>query len=161
MIEPLNHPDLVFAIKNSALCTDARIMLSEEGKWVAMGDPTEAALLAVSQKIGIHKNILENEFPSIKEFPFDYSLKYRASLRKNENHNTLIVSGAPENILNISQKVWHHGESHPLSAEEKEELKNVFEKMSAEGFRVVALGVNSNPAKNIVPGKIQKLPFVG
>jgi len=161
MIEPLNHPDLVFAIKNSALCTDARIMLSEEGEWIAMGDPTEAALLAVSQKIGVHKDLLENEFPSIKEFPFDYGLKYRASLRKDENHTALIVSGAPENILNISQKVWCNEESHPLSAERKEELKNVFEKMSAEGFRVVALGVNNNPTKNIVPEKIQKLTFVG
>jgi len=161
MIEPLNHPDLVFAIKNSALCTDARIMLSEDGKWVAMGDPTEAALLVVSQKIGLHKDLLENEFPSIKEFPFDYNLKYRASLRKNENHTTLMVSGAPENILNISKKVWRNGESHPMSTGEKEELKNVFEKISAQGFRVVALGVHSNPAKNIAPGKISNLTFVG
>src|SRR3989338_2953238 len=161
MIEPLNHPDLVFAIKNSALCTDARIMLSEDGKWVAMGDPTEAALLVVSQKIGLHKDLLENEFPSIKEFPFDYNLKYRASLRKGEHHATLIVSGAQENILNISKKVWRNGESHPMSTGEKEELKNVFEKISAQGFRVVALGVHSNPAKNITPGKISNLTFVG
>jgi len=161
MIEPLNHPDLVFAMKNAALCTDARIMLSEEGKWVAMGDPTEAALLAVSQKIGLHKDLLENEFPSIKEFPFDYNLKYRASLRKNENHATLIVSGAPENILNISKKVWRNGESHPLSASEKENLKNEFEKISAQGFRVVALGVHNKPAKNIVPENISSLTFVG
>ena len=161
MIEPLNHPDLVFAIKHSALCTDARIMLSEEGKWVAMGDPTEAALLAVSQKIGFHKDLLENEFTVIREFPFDYRLKYRVSLRKDENHTTLIVSGAPENILNISKKVWRNGESHPLSAGEKEALKNTFEKISAQGFRVVALGVHSNPAKNITPGKISNLTFVG
>src|SRR3989338_3314241 len=161
MIEPLGQPDLVFAIQNSALCTDARIIVSEEGEWMAMGDPTEAALLAVSQKIGLHKDLLENEFPSIKEFPFDYSLKYRASLRRDGNHTTLIVSGAPENILNISQKVWRNGESQALSTGEKEELKNVFEKISAQGFRVVALGVNSNPVKNVVQENISNLTFVG
>ena len=161
MIEPLHHPDLVFAVKNSALCTDARIILSEDGTWIAMGDPTEAALLAVSQKIGLHKDLLEREFPSVKEFPFDYGLKYRASLRGDKNHATLIVSGAPENILTISRKIWSNGESHPLSVKGKEALKNVFEKMSAEGFRVVALGVHNNPGKNVVPGKIQNLAFVG
>jgi len=161
MIEPLSQPDLVFAIQNSALCTDARIMVSEEGKWMAMGDPTEAALLAVSQKIGLHKDLLENEFPSVKEFPFDYNLKYRASLRKADDKNILIVSGAPENILHISKKIWYGGQSHTLSSKEKEKLKNTFEKISAEGFRVVALGINSNPAKNVVPDNISNLTFVG
>ena len=34
MIEPLSHPDLIFAIQNSVLCSDARVILSKEGKWI-------------------------------------------------------------------------------------------------------------------------------
>lgn len=161
IIEPLNHPELVFAVKNSTLCTDARIILSQEGRWIAKGDPTEAALLALSQKIGFHKDLLEKEFSSIKEFPFDYDLKYRASLKKNTDGAFLLVSGAPESILDISGHIWRNNKIEALSETEKESLKDTFEKISEEGFRVVALGIKNDPAKNIVAEKIRNIAFVG
>ena len=161
-IEPLNHPDLIFAVKSAGLCTGARIaFLEKENRWIANGDPTEAALLVLAQKIGFHKNILERESPSVIEFPFDYHFRYRASLRKADGKYFLTVIGAPENILEISQKIWRNGKNYILSQKEKEELTDVFEKMSEAGLRVVALGVNNNPGKNISQEKIDNITFVG
>ncbi len=162
VIEPLNHPELIFAVKNAALCTDARVVfLEKESRWAIGGDPTEASLLVLAQKIGFHKNILEQEYPSAAEFPFDYRLRYRASVRKANNKNFLIVTGAPENILEMSKKIWHNGENCNFLEEEKEKLKNIFEEMSAEGLRVVALGINNSPPKNISADKIKEVTFVG
>lgn len=162
LVEPLNHPELIFAVKNAAFCAGARIaFLEKENRWIASGDPTEAALLVLAQKIGFHKNILEQESPSVAEFPFDYRLRYRASLRKTNNKIFLIVIGAPENILEISEKIWHNGKNCVFQKEEKEKLKRVFEKMSEQGLRVVAIGIDKSPAKNILPEKIKEITFVG
>ncbi len=161
-VEPLNHPELIFAVKNASLCTGARIaFLEKENRWVASGDPTEAALLVVAQKIGLNKDILDQESPQLLEFPFDYKLRYRASLRKQDNKNFVAVIGAPENILNISDKIWRNGKNYKLSISEKKELQQIFEKMSEDGLRVVALGMNSDCSPNISMGKIKKITFVG
>ena len=162
LVEPLSHPELIFAAKNAALCVAARIaFLEKENRWIASGDPTEASLLVLAQKLGFHKNILEQESPSVVDFPFDYHLRYRASLRKINNKFFLIATGAPENILKISTKVWHDGKKCSFLKGEKEKLENIFEKMSEEGLRVVAMGVDNNPDKNILPEKIKEITFVG
>ena len=162
LIEPLNHPGLIFAAKNAALCTNARVaFLEKENRWVSSGDPTEASLLVLAQKIGFHKNILEQESPSISDLPFDYHLRYRASLRKTNKGKLLIVLGAPENILKISNKIWHNGKNCSFVKEEKERLEKIFEKMSEEGLRVVAMGIDNNSDKNKILEKIKEITFVG
>jgi len=162
VIEPLDHRDLIFATESAALCTGARIaFLEKENRWVANGDPTEASLLVLAKKIGAHKDILEQDFKLIAELPFDYKLKYRASLRENKNKNTLIVLGAPESILNISSKVWKNGKAFDFLPKEKEELVKIFENMSEQGLRVVALAVENNFSHKAIPEKINKLTFVG
>ena len=162
LVEPLNHPELIFAVKNAALCAEARIaFLEKENRWITGGDPTEASLLVLAQKIGFHKNILAQESPLIVDFPFDYHLRYRASLRKINGKKLLIVVGAPENILKISKKIWHNGKNCNLLKEEKDKLENIFEKMSEEGLRVVAMGINDNPNRNILQEEIKEITFVG
>ena len=162
LVDPLNHPELIFTVKNAALCASARIaFLENENKWISSGDPTEAALLSLSQKIGFHKNILEQEAPLVTDFPFDYHLRYRASLRKTENKKILIVVGAPENILDISKKIWHGGKTCSFLKDEKTGLEKIFEKMSEEGLRVVAIGIDNSPGKNPLPEEIKDITFVG
>lgn len=162
LADPLNHPELIFLAKNAALCAQARINFStEENKWLVMGDPTEASLLVLAQKIGFKKDVLETESPIITDFPFDYHLRLRASLRKSSGKSFLVVTGAAENILNISNKIWHNGRNCNLSEEEKERLKNTFEKMSEEGLRVVALGINNKPTKNEPLEKVKDITFIG
>jgi len=162
VVEPLNHPQLIFAVKNAVLCTAARIAyLVKEKRWVSSGDPTEAAIVVLSQKIGLHKDILEQESPITKEFPFDYKLRYRGSLRNQDGKSFLAIIGAPENLLEMSSKIWRKGKNHNLSASEKNKLKEIFEKMSEEGLRVVALGIEDNCSKKLSAEKIEKIVFVG
>ena len=162
IIEPLNHEDLLFAVKHAVLCANARVFFSEkESRWMVNGDPTEAALAVLGQKIGFHKNILEKEATAIAEMPFDYNLRYRASVREIEGKPFLAVIGAPENVLEYCNKIRHSGKNCDLSKDEKNSLQEVFEKMSADGLRVIALGVISNTSENILNKQIKGATFVG
>jgi len=140
VIDSVNHPELLFAGKIAAFCANARVLFSEEEKvWRVAGDPTEAAMLVLAEKLGFHKDDLERESPPVGEIPFDYKLKYHATIHRLDGQKFLTVVGAPEVILGFSQKVWRGGKSHHLSKEEKQELESVFLSMSQEGLRVVAL----------------------
>ena len=133
IIDPLNHPELLFAGKIAAFCANARVMFSEEEKmWRIAGDPTEAAMLVFAQKLGFHKEDLERESPLVGEIPFDYNLKYHATIRRTAGQKFLTVVGAPEVILNLCQ----------ITKAEKQKLESVFISMSQEGLRVVALAAH-------------------
>ena len=155
-IDSVNHPELLFAGKIAAFCASAHVMFSEEEKvWRVAGDPTEAAMLVLAQKLGFYKDDLERESPLVGEIPFDYKLKYHATIHRFDGQKFLAVVGAPEVILNLSQ----------ISKEEKQELESVYLSMSQEGLRVVALAERRDSAswrtEILAPEEIKSLTFVG
>jgi Ca2+-transporting ATPase len=162
IIDPLNHPELLFSGKISAFCSDVRVAYDlESEKWRAFGDPTEAALAVFAEKIGFHKDDLEKESPKITEIPFDYTKKYHAVVHSAGNRAILTVVGAPEKIIELSSKRWGNGEEYRLFNEEKNNLESIFTKMSEEGFRVLALGIKENPPKIFTQEDIKNITFVG
>ncbi len=162
IIDPLNHPELLFAGKIAAFSANARLMFSEEEKnWRVAGDPTEAAMLVLSSKLGFNKDDLERESPLIGEIPFDYKLKYHATVHRLDGQKFLAVVGAPEIILGFSQKIWRAGKNQRLSDEEKQELESVFFSLSQKGLRIVALAQTYDIPEILVPEEIQSLTFVG
>ncbi|KKU53017.1 MAG: ATPase [Parcubacteria group bacterium GW2011_GWA2_47_10b] len=172
VIDSVNHPELLFAGRIAAFCTNARVLFSEEEKiWRVAGDPTEAAMLVFSSKLGFHKDDLERESPLVGEIPFDYKLKYHATIHQLDGQKFLAVVGAPEVILGLSQKVWRGGKSYHLSKEEKQKLESIFLSMSREGLRVVALAAafgeprlrreSRDALEMLAPEEIKSLTFVG
>jgi Ca2+-transporting ATPase len=162
IIDPLNHPELLFAGKIAAFCANAHVMFSEKEKvWRVAGDPTEAAMLVLSQKLGFNKDDLERESPLVAEIPFDYKLKYHATLHKADDRKFLTVVGAPEIILGLSQKIRRDGKNYHLPEKEKKELESVLLSLSEEGLRVVALAENEEASETLAPEKIHSLTFVG
>lgn len=161
-VDSVNHPELLFVGKIAAFCANARVMFSEEEKvWRVAGDPTEAAMLVLAEKLGFHKDDLERESPLLNEIPFDYKLKYHATVHRPDGQKFLAVVGAPEVILGLSQKIWRGGKSHHLSNEEKQELESVFLSMSREGLRVVALAKTHDAPGILKPEEITALTFAG
>ena len=162
IIDPPNHPELLLIGKIAAFCSNACVMFSEEEKvWRVAGDPTGAAMLVFSKKLGFNKDDLERESPLISEIPFDYKLKYHATVHQQDGQKFLSVVGAPEIILSLSQKIWRAGKSKHLSNEEKQKLESVFLSMSQEGLRVVALAESRDVSKILAPKEIKSLTFVG
>lgn len=162
VVDSANHPELLFAGKIAAFCASARVMFSEEEKiWRVAGDPTEAAMLVLAEKLGFHKDDLERESPLVGEIPFDYKLKYHATIHQLNGRKFLAVVGAPEVIFGLSQKIWRDGKSHHLSKEERQELESVFFSLSREGLRVVALAETHDAPEILKPEEIASLTFAG
>jgi Ca2+-transporting ATPase len=162
VIDAANHPDLLLAGKIGAFCASARVVYSEEDKRFRIsGDPTEASMLVLSQKLGFHKEDLERESAVVGEIPFDYRLKYHAMLHAVDSKNFLTTVGAPEVILELSKTVWSDGKRKELTDEERKNLESVFYKMSQEGLRVVAFAIDPDAGKTLKPEKIKNLSFVG
>lgn len=162
VVEPLNHPELLLAGKIGALCSSAHFAFDNNlGTWKISGDPTEGATLVMAEKIGYRKFDLEKEFTKVDERPFDYKLKYHTTLYKEKERHLLMAIGAPEEILDISEKIWSHSRAHILANDKKEKLNDIFIEMSARGLRVVALGMKNLEIEKRIPENLSGLEFVG
>ncbi|MDO8471177.1 MAG: HAD-IC family P-type ATPase [bacterium] len=161
-VDPPNHPELLLAGKIAAFSAGARVMFSEKTKeWQISGDPTEAAMLVLAEKLGFNKNDLERESPLISEIPFNYESKYHVALHKDKEINFMSVAGAPEVILRIASKVWHNGVEEELSQEERNELASILSLMSKKGLRILAFASSSHTSGNLNQEDIKNLTFVG
>ncbi|MBZ1348940.1 MAG: HAD-IC family P-type ATPase [Candidatus Liptonbacteria bacterium] len=161
-IDLLNYPGLLFSAKVAGLCANARLLfVKETNTWKITGDPTEAAMLVFSEKIGFKHNILEQEMPKIFELPFDYQKKYRATIRVVDGKNFLIVAGAPEKVIELCKKVWSKDGNELLNEEKRKELESAFFNLAREGFRIVAYAINSNVDRSVNHNEMPLLTFVG
>ena len=160
-IDPLNHPGLLFSGRIAAFCASARLSFSEEtGMWKIAGDPTEAAMLVFSEKIGFRHDVLEQETPKLFGCPFDYRRKYHAVIRSVDGKNFPPVVGAPENVLRLCKKSWHKREPRRSPKKEKE-LEAVFHRLARSGFRVVAYAGNPDTERVVDHEAPPPLAFVG
>lgn len=195
IISPPDFQELILAGRIASFCSNARIAQYENNtslaqtensnetqkQWHVSGDPTEAALLILAEKIGFKKDELLAQHPVLEEIPFDYKTKYHAVINSVENSPFLSVVGAPETVLNLSSTIWHYradsklsGASKliPLTSNRRSELENVFIKMSEEGLRVLACAFrypfsdhipkdDSLKNKNPKSGHVANLVFIG
>ena len=161
-IDAANHPELLLAGKVAAFAASARVLFSEqENRWRVSGDPTEAAMLVLAQKLGFHKEDLERESPLINEIPFDYRLKYHAVQNAVGGKQMLTVVGAPESILGLSKTFWSGGKQKAWTSADRKKVETVFHNMSQNGLRVIAFAIDPNANKTLDPEKIRDLSFVG
>jgi len=162
IVNPANHEELLYLGKVASLVASARLSYAEETKdWRIAGDPTEAAMLVFAEKTGFHKDDLLRESPLISEIPFDYRLKYHATVHQDGESRLLTVAGAPETILALCTDIRREGKNHPLSKSGKEELEKTLIRMSEKGLRVLAIAVCHDAPKQLKTESVHSLSFVG
>ncbi|MFF4481810.1 cation-translocating P-type ATPase [Streptomyces melanosporofaciens] len=95
-------PDLAALLRAAALCNDAALEPPADGhgQWRAMGDPTEAALLAAGARLGLDLAALERALPRVDEIPFDSARKRMTTVHHAPGGGLRVVcKGAPEVML--------------------------------------------------------------
>jgi P-type Ca2+ transporter type 2C len=95
-------PDLAALAAAGALCNDGALRPPQAGQphWTAVGDPTEAALLAGAVKLGLDPGELSARFPRVAELPFDSARKRMTTAhRLPDGSIRVICKGAPEIML--------------------------------------------------------------
>ncbi|WP_345025020.1 cation-transporting P-type ATPase [Actinomadura keratinilytica] len=97
--DPYGMTELLTA---AVLCNDARLSPPGDagGEWTALGDPTEAALLAAAAKLGIDRRELHERCPRVDERPFDSDRKRMSTVHRLPDGSLRVVcKGAPEAML--------------------------------------------------------------
>ncbi|MCX5776991.1 MAG: magnesium-translocating P-type ATPase [Candidatus Firestonebacteria bacterium] len=94
---------------------------------------------AVLNKAKSYKDILEKQYKKVDEIPFDFQRKLMSVVVEAEGKHTIISKGAPEEIFKRCTKYELDGEllefEHLIIADLKEEYDN----LSKDGFRVIAI----------------------
>ncbi len=85
----------------AALCNDAALYpAGDRQEWVAVGDPTEVALLAAAGKIGLRLDQLSAAAPRVAELPFDSVRKRMTTVHQGPGQGRRVIcKGAPEFVL--------------------------------------------------------------
>lgn len=82
------------------------------------------------------------------EIPFDFERRRLSIIVTERNHPQealLISKGAPENVIEACCAYELAGEQHPLDADAKGSVEQIYRRLSAQGYRVLALAYRSFP----------------
>nr|WP_255361612.1 MULTISPECIES: cation-transporting P-type ATPase [unclassified Candidatus Frackibacter] len=107
--------------------------------WYPIGDPTEAALITLSTKLGIRSPKEDEENPEIHEFSFDSERKRMSSIREFEDSKVLTMKGALNSVLSIAKYIYKNGEKVEITEQDKKKLNDINEKYSNQALRVLAV----------------------
>ncbi|HSG27065.1 MAG TPA: HAD-IC family P-type ATPase, partial [Candidatus Krumholzibacterium sp.] len=111
----------------------------EHADWYPVGDPTEAALVTMSTKLGTRSATEDEENPELHEFPFDSERKLMSSVREFGDRRQLAMKGAPDSVLAISRSIYRDGKAVPMTEEDRRNIKSVYETFSKRALRVLAI----------------------
>ncbi|MEA3408912.1 MAG: cation-transporting P-type ATPase [Candidatus Eisenbacteria bacterium] len=111
----------------------------EHDGWYPVGDPTEAALVAMSTKLGTRSPTEDEENPELQEFPFDSERKRMSSVREFGEHKQLAMKGAPDSVLAISKSIYRDGKAVPITDEDRAAITAAVEDYSKDALRVLAI----------------------
>jgi len=111
----------------------------EHSGWYPVGDPTEAALITLSTKLGTRSPNEDEENPELHEFPFDSQRKRMSSVREFGKRQQLAMKGATDGVLSISTSIYRDHEIVPITEQDKERIKSLNEAYSKRALRVLAI----------------------
>ena len=143
-------PEVTALLTAVALCNDAALRppAEEQEAWTAVGDPTEAALLAAAVKLGLDPGRLNDELPRIAEIPFDSERKRMTTVHHLRGGAVRVIcKGAPESMLNRGVVTG--------SAAVRERAAARAEELARDGFRVLAVAA-ADHADQPPPGVMER-----
>jgi len=163
------HSGIAPLLAAGALCNDALLKTGAEGRgpFVAIGDPTEGALVVAAASMGLRKDELEASCPRVAEAPFDSDRKRMTTVHRlataglPEFYGTLGIAytpampfaafckGATDGLLGVCRAIWMPDGVQPLSADSRQAILAANDRLAKNGMRVlgVAFRLLANPGK--------------
>ena len=117
-----------------ALCSDAE--LDADGN--ITGEPTEAALVAWADKLGLKKPALKQDFERCGEAPFDSVRKMMSTVHKAGDGYVQYTKGAPDVIIGKCAYYLNDGKVVPMTEAYAAEIINANKAMADKALRVLA-----------------------
>ena len=129
----------------SILCNDST---NENG--VEIGDPTETALINLGSRCGIEAADVRNLYPREGELPFDSDRKMMSTLHRIDDENRMIVKGAVDRLLELTDRIWIKDGVREITEADKEKIRRQNQEFSMEGLRVLAFTYREIPEKHVL-----------
>jgi Ca2+-transporting ATPase len=117
-----------------ALCCDAEI--DTDGN--VTGEPTETALVAWADKLGMKKYDLKKDFPRCGEAPFDSGRKMMSTVHSLNSGAIQYTKGAPDMIIGKCTHYLKDGEAIPMTEEYRSTILKANKEMADRALRVLA-----------------------
>ncbi len=144
------------ALAIGALCNDASLQPDPEtGKYQAMGDPTEGALLVAAAQANVNLDGLQKGLSRVAEVPFDSDRKRMTTVHQlPTTRDTLpravqpiltdapylvFTKGAVDGLMDICDRVWVNGRAEPLDETWRQRITLANEQMAQNGMRVLGM----------------------
>ncbi len=130
-------------LRGMLLCNDASIQGEQR-----VGDPTELALLDFGEKMGMHRERLEKQYPRYDETPFDSDRKmmttYHRILKNGGNRGCIAYTkGAPDVVVQHCTHILQEGRCVPMTSAQQKRICEVVELMSSLALRTLAVAQSS------------------
>ena len=133
--------DIEIMMDAGTMASNAEIHAPDEEhkSWYPVGDPTEAALVTMSTKLGTRSPTEDEENPELHEFPFDSERKRMSSVRQFGDRVELAMKGATDSVLSISKYIYRNGKAVPITDEDRDRIRTLNEEFSNQALRVLAI----------------------
>ncbi|HMD48506.1 MAG TPA: magnesium-translocating P-type ATPase, partial [Bryobacteraceae bacterium] len=107
----------------------------------------DRAILASSD---FHQQDLVEKYKKLDEIPFDFTRRMMSVMVQNpEGKNILLTKGAPEEVFHQCSHFELNGKLSPMDPDLIVELKEEYESLSNDGFRVLAVATKELPDKQL------------
>lgn len=99
-------------------------------------------------------------YEKIDEIPFDFSRRRASVVAQNHGERVLISKGAPEEIFSICTACQREDKSVPFTADVKKTVREEYDVLSKDGFRVLAVAHKALSDKKAIYGKDEERDMV-
>ncbi len=146
----LSNQAFSYLVLNGILCSSSSLVyVHDHGTWDVLGDPTEGALLYLSQKTGLLIDMVRKEWKIVDEQPFDSVSKImsvtveNSSKCKVQSSKLTFTKGAPESILAGCNTIQIGRQTEKLTERKKAQIEEQVEKWARKGLRVLAFSYST------------------
>ena len=151
-LDPELRDAVAAVLVGGSLCSDAGLR-REGDRWVALGDPTEIALVVGAAKLGPTER-WERRFHRVAEVPFSSERKLMSVVVHDAERPDvlqLITKGAPDVLLRRCTHERVAGEDRPLTDERRQEILREVDALADLALRPLAVAHRTIPADERPP----------
>lgn len=150
-------------LRLGSMCTDTHLEY-ENGKYEAIGEPTEVAIVNAGLSIEENKESLEKQMQRVNEIPFDSTRKLMTTIHKLENKYRIITKGAPDVLIKRCSRFYENGIEKNLTQDILTNINKNNNDMAEKALRVIAVAyadVDTLPSEIDTNTVENNLTFVG
>ncbi|MEM2143492.1 MAG: HAD-IC family P-type ATPase, partial [Candidatus Thorarchaeota archaeon] len=166
-IDPLARPTLRQLLLIGQLCNNSALQVdhSKTGGFVPVGDPTEAALLVLAEKGGLHRGETIGKYTEVHELSFDSIRKRMTSILVTPaGERYAFTKGAPELLLPLCDRMLHDGRMTEMTNEVRDSILRTNAELARKALRLLALAYRplGDDVSDYTPEHVERnMVFVG